>query len=76
MQVAKLAAQHAHYKQQMADLAATAEHKLHLPLTDEMTANLNRHAVPALPVHRRFRFGKQEEAASHGQSSLRSYCTW
>lgn len=56
---AKLAAQHAHYKQQVADLEAKAEltsaeelqehelKKLKLRLKDEMTAILNRHAVPA-----------------------------
>ena len=56
---AKLAAEHAHYKQRVADLEAKAEltsaeelqehelKKLKLRLKDEMTAILNRHAVPA-----------------------------
>lgn len=56
---AKLAAQHAHYKQQVADLEAKAElssaeelqehelKKMKLRLKDEMTAILNRHAVHA-----------------------------
>ena len=56
---AQLAAQHARYKQQVADLEAKAEltsaeeleehelKKLKLRLKDEMTVILNRHAVPA-----------------------------
>ena len=58
VEFAQLASQHAQYKQQVADLEAKAElttaeelrehelKKLKLRLKDEMTAILNRHAVP------------------------------